>query len=85
MTVLLFLTRQQFDQKKKMASHASALRLWDMHQLNSLARMEGTGYSFNCRHPRSGQSLVFDQGNFYLARAEIFRRSQMVEPTRLQA
>jgi hypothetical protein len=73
MSVLLFISRQQFNNKKKSRHHISYLRRSEAWRLEAMVRLEHTDYKMMCVDPHQGQ-LLFDQSNLFLAREELLRR-----------
>lgn len=73
MSVLLFISRQQFDNKKNSRRHVAYLKRSEAWQLEAMVRLESTPYKMRCVDPIRGE-LLFDQSNLYLAREELLRR-----------
>jgi len=73
MGVLLFISRQQFNNKKKSRCHVAYLKRSEAWRLEAMVRLEHTQYKMKCVDPIRGE-LLFDQSNLFLAREELLRR-----------
>lgn len=74
MSVLLFISRKEFEQRKASKRHIAYLKVAEEYQLTAMANCKMTDIKFCFRTP-SREELIFDKSNFFLVREELSRRN----------
>lgn len=74
MTVLLFVTRAKFEQRKAFKRHIAYLKTAEQWRLDAINNCKMIDVKF-CYLSSSREELIFDKHNFFLVKEELLRRS----------
>lgn len=74
MSVLLFISRKEFEQRKACKRHIAYLKTAEEHHLSAMDNCKMMDIKFCFRTP-SREELIFDKDNFFLVKEELSRRT----------